>query len=123
MSHSDKTSSDQSAERRLAGLVEAGMILASEVDLELLLQRIADLARDVIGARYAAVGVLGDDDALVRFIYSGIDNRTAELIGHLPLPDGPVHGGLRRLWSSSGNGSLEGRPDEALILPQGKDIS
>ena len=81
-------SSDQPAERRLAGLVEAGMVLASEVDLEMLLQRIADLARDVIGARYAAVGVLGDDGKLTRFVYSGIDDHTAKLIGDLPTGHG-----------------------------------
>ena len=81
-------STDQPAERRLAGLVEAGMVLASEVDLDQLLQRIADLARDVIGARYAAVGVLGDDGRLSRFIYSGIDDHTAKLIGDLPSGHG-----------------------------------
>jgi len=84
----EKTSSDQPAERRLAALVEAGMVLASEGDIELLLQRIADLAREVIGASYAAVGVLGDDGELVRFVYSGIGHDTAELIGELPKGTG-----------------------------------
>ena len=44
------------AERQLNALVEAGMILASELDLEMLLQRIADLSRKVVGASYGAVG-------------------------------------------------------------------
>ena len=60
------------------------MALASELDLDVLLQRIADLARDVLGARYAAVGVVGDDGLLLRFVYSGIDQETADLIGDLP---------------------------------------
>ena len=84
----DSPSSEQPAERRLAALVEAGMVLASEVDLDPLLQRIADLARDVIGANYAAVGVLGEDGELARFVYSGIDDHTAELIGELPRGTG-----------------------------------
>jgi signal transduction histidine kinase len=89
MRHSaEKTSGEQPAERRLAALVEAGMVLASEIDIELLLQRIADLAREVIGAGYAAVGVLGDEGHLVRFVYSGIDEHTAELIGDLPRGTG-----------------------------------
>lgn len=60
------------------------MILASELDLDSLLQRIADLSRDVVEARYAAVGVVGSDGSLARFVYSGIDKATADRIGHLP---------------------------------------
>lgn len=70
--------------RQTAALVEAGLALASELDLDALLQRIADLARDVVGARYAAVGVVSDDGLLLRFVYSGIDQETADQIGDLP---------------------------------------
>jgi signal transduction histidine kinase len=72
------------ASRQTAGLVEAGLALASVLDLDALLQRIADLARQVVGARYAAVGVVGEDGMLLRFVYSGIDKETAERIGDLP---------------------------------------
>lgn len=72
------------AQRQTAGLVEAGLALASELDLDALLQRIADLAREVVRARYAAVGVVGEDGLLLRFVYSGIDKETADLIGDLP---------------------------------------
>lgn len=72
------------SKRQTAGLVEAGLALASELDLDALLQRIADLAREVVGARYAAVGVVGEDGLLLRFVYSGIDEVTADLIGDLP---------------------------------------
>ena len=75
---------DTQAQRRTAGLVEAGLALASELDIDALLQRIADLAREVVGARYAAVGVVGEDGLLLRFVYSGIDRQTADLIGDLP---------------------------------------
>jgi signal transduction histidine kinase len=79
---------DTTAQRQLRALVEAGMILASELDLDALLQRVADLAREVIGAKYAAVGVLGDEGELVRFIYSGVDKETADRIGDLPVGRG-----------------------------------
>jgi len=72
------------AQRQTAGLVEAGLALASELDLDALLQRIADLAREVVGARYGAVGVVGEDGLLLRFVYSGIDQKTADEIGELP---------------------------------------
>ena len=75
---------DSHAQRQTAGLVEAGLALASELDLDALLQRIADLAREVVGARYAAVGVVGEDGLLLRFVYSGIDKPTADEIGDLP---------------------------------------
>lgn len=71
-------------QRQTAALVEAGLALASELDLDALLQRIADLARDVVGARYAAVGVVGDDGLLLRFVYSGINQDIADRIGDLP---------------------------------------
>lgn len=75
---------NNAAQRHTAGLVEAGLALASELDLDVLLQRIADVAREVLGARYAAVGVVGDDGLLTRFVYSGIDQKTADAIGDLP---------------------------------------
>ena len=71
-------------DRRIGALVDAGLALAADLDLESLLQRIADQSREVIGARYGAVGVVGDHGELVRFVYSGIDKETAEKIGSLP---------------------------------------
>ncbi len=70
--------------RQTAGLVEAGLALASELDIDTLLHRIADIAAELLGARYAAVGVVGNDGLLVRFVYSGIDEKTARAIGDLP---------------------------------------
>lgn len=72
------------AGRQLSALVEAGMVLASELDLDALLQRIADLSREVVGASYGAVGVVGTDGELARFVYSGIDQETADQIGEPP---------------------------------------
>ena len=76
------------ADRLVMSLVEAGMALASELDLDGLLQRIADISREVIGARYGAVGVLGSRGELVRFVYSGIDKQLADTIGDLPVGRG-----------------------------------
>lgn len=59
--------------RRLEALHQAELHVASDVDLERLLQTIADEARRLTGARYAALGVLNDDgDGLTRFITSGL---------------------------------------------------
>jgi signal transduction histidine kinase len=71
-------------DRRLSALVDAGLALAADLDLDSLLQRIADLSREVLDARYGAVGVVGDAGELMKFVYSGIDEQTAHEIGHLP---------------------------------------
>src|SRR5687768_10452902 len=77
-----------STDRRVMSLVEAGMALASEMDLDSLLQRIADISREVIGADFGAVGVLGERGELARFVYSGIDEELAGKIGDLPTGRG-----------------------------------
>ena len=49
------------------------------------MQQLLDVAREVTGARYAAVGVLDDDrDELERFVTAGIDEPGRRLIGDLP---------------------------------------
>ena len=61
-------------EQRLERLLEVGRSIVSELDLDTLLEHILEVARELTGARYAAVGVLDDRRArLARFITSGID--------------------------------------------------
>jgi signal transduction histidine kinase len=47
-----------------------------------------DTAANVTGARYAALGVLGDDQTITRFITHGADQETIEAIGHYPTGKG-----------------------------------
>jgi two-component system, NarL family, sensor histidine kinase DevS len=66
-------------------LLEAGGWLVSALDLEVVLDRLLETARELTGARYAAIGVL---DArrreLERFLTRGIDRDTHAAIGDLP---------------------------------------
>lgn len=71
---------------RVAGLVDAMLSVTAGLDLEVTLHTIVHTARELLDARYAALGVRGDGDELDRFIYEGIDEATRELIG--PLPQG-----------------------------------
>jgi len=72
-------------ERRLDRLLEAGRTLVSELDLDAVLNRLLEAARDLTGARYAALGILdGRRAGLERFLYLGIDERTRRVIGNLP---------------------------------------
>jgi signal transduction histidine kinase len=71
--------------RTLSTLVAAGREIVSELDLESVLHRILAVARDLTGARYAALGILTPArDELERFITLGIDDETRERIGDLP---------------------------------------
>ena len=57
----------------------------SEFDLEAVLERVLEAARDLTGARYAALGVLDESrEELERFITVGIDDETQRAIGGLP---------------------------------------
>ena len=72
-------------EARLHALLDAGQALVSELDPDAVLRQLLDTARDLTGARYAAIGVLDDDrSGLERFIVAGIDEATHRSIGDLP---------------------------------------
>ena len=56
-----------------------------ELDVELVLERVLDAARELTGARYAALGVLDESQReLGRFLVRGIDAATRQSIGPLP---------------------------------------
>ena len=65
-------------------LLEAGLTLASELSLPIVLQRIVDLAAEVTDARYGALGVIGAGEELVDFITTGISAKQRRAIGDLP---------------------------------------
>ncbi|MBS1886404.1 MAG: GAF domain-containing sensor histidine kinase [Actinobacteria bacterium] len=70
---------------RFRRLVEVGSSLLSELDLEVVLRSVVEAARDLTGARYAALGVLDEERReLERFIYLGIDDEMRREIGPLP---------------------------------------
>lgn len=74
---------------RFERLLGAGITIFSQHDLTHVLQQVVDAARDVVGARYAALGVLGQDgQSLVEFVTSGIDESTRQRIGDLPRGHG-----------------------------------
>jgi signal transduction histidine kinase len=68
--------------RRLLG---AGRSLVADLDVESVLRRVLESAREITGARYAALGVLDEGrEELERFITTGIDDATHRAIGDLP---------------------------------------
>ena len=75
---------------RMVVLYEAGLELVKDVSLESLLERIAEVARQQVGARYAALGVLDADGKLKQFITSGIPAEVEEKIPHPPVGKGLI---------------------------------
>jgi signal transduction histidine kinase len=73
----------QSADRSVR-LLETGMALASEQSLPVLLQRLVELAVELTGARYGALGVIGPDGDLEDFLTTGITEEERAAIGPLP---------------------------------------
>jgi CheY-like chemotaxis protein len=68
--------------QRLSRLIDLGQRLASERDPEQVLERFCDEAREIMGARFATVGILKDDGGDLRhFFTSGFDRETAVKAG------------------------------------------
>jgi signal transduction histidine kinase len=71
--------------RQAERLLDAGRSLVVELDLEVVLERLLETARDLTGAHYAAIGVLDKERrGLERFLTSGIDPDAHAAIGDLP---------------------------------------
>jgi signal transduction histidine kinase len=70
-------------------LIEAGMVLASELALGAVLQRIVELAVDLTGARYGALGVLTPDGRSIQdFLTVGITPEQRAALGDPPTGHG-----------------------------------
>jgi signal transduction histidine kinase len=63
---------------------EAARAIAGLLDIEEALQLIVERVRALVGARYAALGIVGPDDQIERFITSGMSHHQREAIGPLP---------------------------------------
>ena len=74
---------------RLERLVVTTSALIAETSLEIVLERVVHMASDIIGARYAAIGVLGPDGRLLeRFVTHGVDDELRARIGPPPRGHG-----------------------------------
>lgn len=66
-------------------LLDVGRTLTTELDQRVVLDRVLQTAREITGARYAALGILNEQHSeLEQFLTSGVDEATREAIGDLP---------------------------------------
>jgi signal transduction histidine kinase len=73
---------------RLRGLLHANQMIVGHLTLPVVLRRIVEAARELVGARYAALGVIAPDGHLAEFIHAGMSADVVERIGHLPQGKG-----------------------------------
>ncbi len=110
------TLSCEQLEERLAALHQVSLELVQDISVESLLGRIAHIARYQAGAAYAAIGVLGDDGQIDRFI--AVDSEEdwpastpqppigSGLISAIAEANGPV-----RVMDYNGTPALAGSPE------------
>lgn len=79
------TRDSESEQPWLRQLLDVGQTLVTELDQQAVLDRVLEAAREITGARYAAIGVLDENRSeLEEFLTVGIDEATRRAIGDLP---------------------------------------
>jgi signal transduction histidine kinase len=85
----DRVGEVVASRERLRALLDAVVVIGSDLELANTLGRIVEAACALVGARYGAVGVLGHDRRhLAEFITHGIDAEAHAAIGDLPTGRG-----------------------------------
>ncbi len=84
----DETLTEQLPPETLEALDAATAAIAAAVSLDEVLQVITDRIRPLVGARYAALGIVRPDQRIARFITSGISDDDRRAIGAPPSGHG-----------------------------------
>jgi GAF domain-containing protein len=84
----DRAQEVMTTQGRLRGLLRANQALLSDRDLRPLLQRLVASARELVGARYAALGILDGHGGLAEFLHTGMPGEAVAAIGPLPRGKG-----------------------------------
>jgi GAF domain-containing protein len=73
----------QDAQGRLRGLLHAYLAVARADSLDTVLRHVVEAARELVDARYAALGVVSLG-RVTRFVHTGMDTDVVDRVGHLP---------------------------------------
>ncbi|OGU07053.1 MAG: hypothetical protein A2W29_04825 [Gemmatimonadetes bacterium RBG_16_66_8] len=107
---------------RLEKLIQAGIRISERHTLARVLQEIADSAREVTGARYAALGILEHGGgALAEFVSSGLSDEERHRIGALPSGKGVLGVVIRepgpiRIADVASHAAAAGFPDHHPVM-------
>jgi signal transduction histidine kinase len=72
----------------LREMSDAVLAVASNLEIEQVLQRLVDVSRGLVHARYAALGIPNGDGGFAQFLTSGMDAELVERLGPLPETHG-----------------------------------
>ncbi|MFJ5838986.1 GAF domain-containing protein [Streptomyces shenzhenensis] len=78
----------RAARDRVHTLLDAVLAIGSDLELEVVLQRIVESAVTLVDAAYGALGVLGEEGTIKQFLTVGIDEETIARIGPYPRGEG-----------------------------------
>ncbi|MGW0931280.1 GAF domain-containing sensor histidine kinase [Streptomyces sp. NPDC002644] len=99
----------------LAAVSDALLAMSRRLEVGDVLKTIVLRARELLGARYAALGVPDDCGGFARFVVDGVDEPTWKAIGPLPRQHGilaaMLHEGPQRLDDVRADPRFEGWPD------------
>jgi len=79
---------DERLSPALRAVSDAVLAVAAQLSVEEVLQRLVDGARELAGARFAALGIPDGEGGFSRFLVSGIDDRLIATMGPLPRTHG-----------------------------------
>ena len=99
----------------LKAVSDAMLAVAAEVSVDEVLQRLVDSARELAGARYAALGLPDGDGGFRRFLTSGMSERLIASLGPLPRQHG-VLGAMLETQSSYRTGDIHDHPRFLALL-------
>jgi signal transduction histidine kinase len=82
----------------LRAISDAVLAVASQLSVDVVLQRLVDAARELAGARYAALGIPDETGGFRRFLVAGMSDELIAAMGPLPR----THGMLGAMLSEAG---------------------
>jgi signal transduction histidine kinase len=90
---------DERLSPALRAVSDAVLAVAAQLSVDEVLQRLVDGARELAGARFAALGIPDGEGGFSRFLVSGMDDRLITAMGPLPR----THGLLGAMLESRGS--------------------
>jgi signal transduction histidine kinase len=81
--------------RELLALHDAGLDITADLSLDLVLKRVVEQARNLVGAKYGALSVIDRENRIVSFLTSGITPEERSAIGPPPTGHGILGLALR----------------------------
>jgi signal transduction histidine kinase len=105
-------------ERALEALSDAVLAVASEQSVAPILQKLVDAARELVGARYAALGIPDEGEEFSEFLVSGLTQEEIITLGPLPRTHGML-GAVMQSFESLRTPDLTDDPRAEGWWPQG----